>query len=69
MEIKNVKAPAHWASALIKSDFSSLDESEHKQVLCFINQHGESVACGEEYIGHWEGVICQLRDYAFLIWD
>ena len=67
--IEHISAPAYWASALINRDFSSLDESEHKQVLCFINQHGESVACGEEYIGHWEGVICQLCDYAFLIRD
>ena len=69
MQIQNIPAPAHWASALINNDFSGLDELEHKAVLCFINQHGEPVDCGESYLGHWHGLYCDMCDYAFLIED
>ena len=64
--IEHISAPAYWASALINRDFSSLDEVEHKEVLCFINQHGDPVSCGKPYVDWWDGQLRTICKYAFL---
>lgn len=72
-DLKNIQAPAAWASYLINGDGSSLYESEIMEARKWIKEHGYPVSCGESYIGRWGGasrgegpVICDLCDFAIL---
>lgn len=64
--------PAHWASALINGDTSSLAQcpgdlieflewTEHNPKLL------HPVSCGNKpFIGRWRGLICEMLTYHYL---
>ena len=63
-------APAYWASYLINGDASSLDDDEIADADSFVADNGghSPQDCGEEYLGTYNGLLCDLVDYTFPIY-
>jgi hypothetical protein len=70
MESNSVTGPAYLASALINGDESGLEARDEKDLAAFLRNLPDGahiVDCGEEYIGHWNGLMCLVCEYTYLM--
>lgn len=68
MQVETIDAPAHWGSALVNRDFSSLNVSEAACVKEWVKKQGLGwpVSMSETFMGRHEGLLTEMATYAFL---
>ena len=68
LKLETVILPAHWASALINSDCTGLEDEEEAELDAWVadNPHlGQALDVGEPYLGWYEGKIAEVAEYKF----
>ena len=59
--------PAYWASALINSDYSGYTNDEIVLINESISGLPAPVAVSDHYIGRYNGLLCDVAEYTFLL--
>lgn len=61
--------PAYWASALINGDYSGLEDGEEDEINAWLGDHPRlsCVDVGEPYLGRYDGLICDVATFTFLV--
>jgi len=69
MKAQTFTAPAIWASAIINLDYSGLSAISRKELNNWLLNNKLSfvdcLTCGDEYLGQFDGLLCQVCDYTF----
>jgi len=62
-------APALWASAIVNLDYSGLTDEDRAELNKWLVDNGLSFVdcldCSEEYIGRFNGLLCNVCDYTY----
>jgi len=61
--------PAHWGSALINGDYSGYTDQDIQDIKQTTNGLPSPVSVDNPYIGRYNGLLCEVADYLFLIKD
>lgn len=66
-----VTMPAYWASAIINHDYSGLEKSDRAELNNFLANYtpclsfADCLDVGDEYIGKFDGKLCNVADYTY----